>query len=64
MASGRAGGGFWGGRGGGGRTSGGGAGRRYTAALSRRVNERYTAPSRSLRRGTGGSTAIPSRWLR
>lgn len=61
MASGSVG--FGGGRGGGGRSSGGGAGRKYTAAQGRRVTERYTAPSRTTRRGSGGSYAIPSRWL-
>lgn len=54
---------FGGGKGGGGKAGRTGAGRRYTAAASRRVNERYTAPARSIRRGSGGASAIPSRWL-
>lgn len=37
---------------------------RYTAAKNRRVTERYTTVSRSIRRsGRGGAAAIPSRWL-
>lgn len=67
MASGSVGGGFWGGggrSGGGGGRSGGSGGRRYTMAKTRRVNERYMAPSRASRRGVrGGSVAVPSRWF-
>lgn len=62
MASGSSG--FGGGRGGGGRAGRTGAGRRYTAAQSRRVTERYTASSRAVRRQVGPrSVAVPSRWF-
>lgn len=39
------------------------SGRRYTPARNRRLGQRYTAPSRSARRGSGGAVAVPSRWL-
>ena len=44
------------------RNSGGARRRRLTAAGSRRITERYTAMSRSMRRG-GATSAVPSRWL-